>query len=83
MHYALKLSKSFINFNSTHWRHHSTFLKTDFPIHLNYRRVESSNGKAKKWHDHVTKNIVTLFILNSRRPTVQMRPNLYLIRRIR
>ena len=34
-------------------------------------------GKLKKLHDHVTKNIVTMFILNSRRPTVQMRPNLY------
>ena len=30
------------------------------------------------YHDHVTKIIVTIFILNSRRPIVQMRPNLYL-----
>ena len=52
------------------------FFKNCFPIHMNYRRVESSNRKAKKLHDHVTKNIVTTFILNSRRPTVQMRPNL-------
>ena len=28
------------------------------------------------YHDHVTKIIVTIFILNSRRPMVQMRPNL-------
>ena len=34
-------------------------------------------GKLKNSHDHVTKIIVTIFILNSRRPTVQMRPNLY------
>ena len=34
-------------------------------------------GKLKNLHDHVTKIIVTIFILNSRRPTVQMRPNLY------
>jgi len=36
-------------------------------------------GKLRKTHDHVTKIIVTIFILNSRRPTVQMRPNLYVI----
>ena len=35
-------------------------------------------GKLKKSHDHVTKIIVTIFILNSRRPIVQMRPNLYI-----
>ena len=34
-------------------------------------------GKLKKSHDHVTKIIVTISILNSRRPIVQMRPNLY------
>ena len=34
-------------------------------------------GKLKNSHDHVTKIIVTIFILNSRRPTVQLRPNLY------
>ena len=34
-------------------------------------------GKFKKLHDHVTKNIVTSFILNSRRASVQTRPNLY------
>ena len=33
--------------------------------------------KSLKYHDHVTKNIVTLFIFNARRPTVHMRPNLY------
>ena len=36
-------------------------------------------GKLKNSHDHVTKIIVTIFILNSRRPTVQMRPNLYYV----
>ena len=42
----MKMGKSFIKFGSTHWRHQSTFLKTDFSIHLNCRRVESSNRKA-------------------------------------
>ena len=37
-------------------------------------------GKLKKLHDHVTKIIIKTFILNSRRPRVQMRPNLYDIR---
>ena len=52
------------------------FLKTDFPIHLNSRRVDSSNGEAKNSLDHVTKIIASLLILNSRRSIVQMRPNL-------
>ena len=34
-------------------------------------------GKLKNPHDHVTKNIAIASILNSRRPIVQLRPNLY------
>ena len=55
----LRIDLSLMKFKSTHWRHDASWVKM---------------GNLKKLHDHVSKNIVTTFILNSRRPTVQMRP---------
>ena len=53
----------------------------DLFINILYKMIETARREFKckslKYHDHVTKNIVTLFIFNARRPTVHMRPNLY------